>query len=122
MSQLPALGGQRTGASASASVLSMSIQGLFPLGLTILISLLSKGLSRIYSSTTGPEGLHISKSVEIRDWCDSVLEIIPKEMDGGSDISPAESADPSPTPPTLSPRYNLYFYHFILHFKILLSK
>ena len=71
MSQLPALGGQSPGASASASVLSMSIQGLFPLGLTILISLLSKGLSRIYSSTTGPEGLHISKSLEIRDWCDS---------------------------------------------------
>ena len=30
----------------------MNIQGLFPLGLTGLISLLSKGLSRVFSSTT----------------------------------------------------------------------
>ena len=36
----------------SASVLPMNIQGWFPLGLTGLISLLSKGLSRIFSSTT----------------------------------------------------------------------
>ena len=36
---------------ASLSVLPMNIQGWFPLGLTGLISLLSKGLSRIYSST-----------------------------------------------------------------------
>ena len=41
-----------TGASASASVLPMTIQGRFPLGLTGLISLLSKGLSRVFSSTT----------------------------------------------------------------------
>ena len=43
---------QSTGASASASVLLMSIQGLFPLRLTGLISLLSKGLSGIFSGTT----------------------------------------------------------------------
>ena len=36
-------GGQSTGASASASVLPMNIQGWFPLGLTDLISLLCKG-------------------------------------------------------------------------------
>ena len=40
------------GASASASVLLMNIQGWFPLGLTGLISLLSKGLSKVFSSTT----------------------------------------------------------------------
>ena len=45
-------GGQTIGASASASVLPMSIQGWFPLGLIGLISLLSKGLSRVFSSTT----------------------------------------------------------------------
>ena len=44
MSQLFISGGQSIGASASASVLPMKIQGLFPLGLTGLISLLSKGL------------------------------------------------------------------------------
>ena len=35
----------------SESVLPMSIQGWFPLGLTCLISLLSKGLLRVFSST-----------------------------------------------------------------------
>ena len=40
------------GASASASVLPMNIQGWFPLGLTGWISLQSKGLSRVFSSTT----------------------------------------------------------------------
>ena len=45
-------GGQSTGASASASVLPMNIQDWFPLGLTGWSSLQSKGLSRIFSSTT----------------------------------------------------------------------
>ena len=45
-------GGQRIEALASASVFPMSIQGWFPLGLTGLISLLSKGPSRVCSSTT----------------------------------------------------------------------
>ena len=51
MSRLFASGGQSTRASASASVLLMNIQGWFPLGLTGLISLQSKGLSRVFSST-----------------------------------------------------------------------
>ena len=51
-SWLFASGGQSIGASASASVLPMNIQGWFPLGLTGLISLLSKGLSRVFSSST----------------------------------------------------------------------
>ena len=51
VSQLFASGGQNIGTSALASVLSMNIQG-FPLGLTGLISLQSKGLSRVFSSST----------------------------------------------------------------------
>ena len=47
VSQLFASGGQRIGASVSASVLPMTIQGLFPLGWTGLISLQSKGLPRV---------------------------------------------------------------------------
>ena len=43
---------QSTGASASASVLLMSIQGWFPLWLTGLISSVSKELSRVFCSTT----------------------------------------------------------------------
>ena len=51
MSWLFTSGGQRIRASASASVLPINIQSRFPLGLTSLISLLSKGLSRVFSST-----------------------------------------------------------------------
>ena len=43
---------QNTGASASASVLPLSIQGWFPLTLTSLMSLLSRGLSGVFSSNT----------------------------------------------------------------------
>ena len=49
VSWLLASGGQSIGASASASVLLMNTQCWFPLGLTGLISLLSKGLSRVFS-------------------------------------------------------------------------
>ena len=45
MSQVFASGGQIIGVSTSASVFPMNIQDLFPLGLTGLISLQSKGLS-----------------------------------------------------------------------------
>ena len=45
------LGCQSIGASASASVLPVNIQDWFPLGWTGLISLLSKGLSRVFSNT-----------------------------------------------------------------------
>ena len=44
--------GQSMGVSALASVLPINIQDWFPLGWTGLISLLSKGLSRIFSNTT----------------------------------------------------------------------
>ena len=52
ISQLFKSGGQSIGASASASVLPMNIQDWFPLGLTGLISLQSKGLSSVFFSTT----------------------------------------------------------------------
>ena len=52
MSQFFTSGGQSIGISASASVLPMSIQDWFPLRLTGLISLQSKGLSRVFSNTT----------------------------------------------------------------------
>ena len=50
LSQIFASGGHCIG--ASALVLSMSIQGWFPLGLTGLIFLQSKGLSRLFPNTT----------------------------------------------------------------------
>ena len=45
-------GGQSTGVSASAFVPPMNIQDWFPLGLNSLISLQSKGRSRVFSYTT----------------------------------------------------------------------
>ena len=48
MSQLFASHGQNIGASASVSVLPMNIQGWFPLGMTGLISLQSKGLKSLF--------------------------------------------------------------------------
>ena len=52
MSQLFASGGQSIGASATALVLLVHIQGWLPLGLTGLISLQSKRLSRVFSNIT----------------------------------------------------------------------
>ena len=52
MSRLFASGGQSIGASASASVLPINIQGWFLSGLIGLVSLQSKGLSRAFSNTT----------------------------------------------------------------------
>ena len=60
ISWLFAPGGQSIEASASASVLPMNIQGWFPLGLTGLISLLPKGLSSVFCSTTEASVLQLS--------------------------------------------------------------
>ena len=78
-------GDQSIGVSASASVLPMNIQDWFPLGLTGLISLQSKGLSRVFSNTTVQKhqflGAQLSflinqiiKVREIRDSNDSSIE------------------------------------------------
>ena len=66
MRQLFASGGQSIGASASATVLPMHIQGWFPLGLTGVISFLSKGLSRVFSS------YHNSK---VAFWCSAFFMV-----------------------------------------------
>ena len=52
MSRFFASCGQSIGALAPALVLPMNMQGWFPLGLIGLISLQSKGLSRVFSNTT----------------------------------------------------------------------
>ena len=51
VSQFFPSGGQSIGISASASILPINIQDWFPLGLTDLIFLLFKGLSRVFSNT-----------------------------------------------------------------------
>ena len=62
MSRLFTSDGQRIGASASASVLPVNIQGWFPLGLTGLISLQSKRLSK---SSPAPQCENINSLVLI---------------------------------------------------------
>ena len=52
VSQFFPSGSESIGASASALVLPVNIHGWFPLGLTDWICLLSKGLSKVFSSTT----------------------------------------------------------------------
>ena len=64
-----ASGGQSIGVSTSASVLPMNIQNWFPLGLTGLTSLWSKGLSRVFSNTTVEK--HQSFSVQFSLWSNS---------------------------------------------------
>ena len=80
--QLFTSGGQSTGISASASFLPMNIQSWYPLGLISLISLYSKRLSRVFSSTTiwkhqffrsGGQSIGVSSSISvlpmnIQDW------------------------------------------------------
>ena len=62
MSRFFTSGGQSIGVSASALVLPMNIQGWFPLGLTGLISLQSKRLSRVFSNTFGTQSSQQSNS------------------------------------------------------------
>ena len=69
VSQLFASGGQSIGTSASTSFLPMNSQGWFPLGLTSFISLFSKGLSRVFCSTT--IGMHQFFSAQPSLWFNS---------------------------------------------------
>ena len=65
--------GQSIRASASASVLPMTFQDLFPLGLTRLITLLSKRLSRVFFSTTTQK--HQFFSAQLALWYNSHIHI-----------------------------------------------
>ena len=69
ISQFFESGGKSIGPSASASVLPMKIQDWFPLGLTGWISLQSKGLSRVFSSTTAQK--HQFFSAQLSLWSNS---------------------------------------------------
>ena len=62
-SQFFATGGQSIRASASASVLPMNVENWFPLRLTGLISLQSRGLSRVFSNTTVQKHQFFNSSV-----------------------------------------------------------
>ena len=68
-SQFFTSGGQSIAASASALVLPMNIQGWFPLGLTGLISLQSKGFLRVSSTTTVQKNKFFSAQLSL--WSNS---------------------------------------------------
>ena len=63
---------QSIGTSLSASVLPVNIQGWFPLGWTGLISLQSKGLSRVFSNTTVQK--HQFSGAQLSLWYNSHIQ------------------------------------------------
>ena len=67
-------GGQSIGVSTSASVLPMNSQDWFPLGWTGLISLQSKGLSRVFSNTTVQKRQFFSAQLSL--WPNSLIQAI----------------------------------------------
>ena len=73
VSQFFSLGGRSIGVSASASVLPMNTQHWSPLGWTGLISLLSKGLSRVFFNTTILK--HHFFSAQLSLWPNSHIHI-----------------------------------------------
>ena len=77
MSQLFAWGGQSIGVSASASVLPKKSQGLSPSEWTGWIFLQSKGLSRVFSSTTVQK--HQSFGAQLSSQSNSHIHIWPLE-------------------------------------------
>ena len=81
MSWLFASSGKSTGASASASVLPMNIQDWFPLGLTSLICLQSKGLSRVFFNTT------VQKHQFFRCWAFFIVQLSHLYMTTGKTIA-----------------------------------
>ena len=68
VSQFFTSGGQHIGDSASASVPPVNIQGWFSLGMTDLISLLSKGLARVLCSTTILNHQFCGTQPSFSDW------------------------------------------------------
>ena len=76
MRWLFASGGQSIGASSSASVLAINIQSWFPLGLSGLISLLSKELLRVFSSTTIWKHLFFSAQAYLWSILDKLFNLM----------------------------------------------
>ena len=73
MSQLFAWGGQSTGVSILASFLPKNTQGWSPLEWTGWISLQSKGLSRVFSSTTAQKHQFFSASISKRNYQNTIF-------------------------------------------------
>ena len=83
MSQLFTSGGQNIGVSASASVFPMNIQDWSPLGWTDWISVLSMGLSRVFSNTTVQKHHFFGAQKNGIDDCICKAEIVGKKSTYG---------------------------------------
>ena len=77
VSQFFTSGGQRIGVLASESVLPKNIQDWFPLGWTRWISLLSKGLSSVFSNTTVLKHQYCCAQLSL--WSNSLIHTWPLE-------------------------------------------
>ena len=106
MSQFFASGGQSIRALVSASVLPMNIQDWFPLELTGWFSLQSKGLSRVFSSTTVQK--HQFFSAQLSLWSNSHIHTWPLEIP----LSLAFSGSTPCTPPTVL--HVMWFFPYLL--------
>ena len=117
MSWLFASGGQSIGVSASASVLPINIQNWFPLGLTGLISLLSKGLARVFSNTK------IQKLSILQHSVFFMIQLSHSYMTTGKTIALTSTQQywsrlPCPPPGDLpNPRINSHLLH-LLHWHV----
>ena len=83
MSQLFVSGSNRIGVSVLAPFLSMNIQGWFPLWLTDLITLLSKGFSRVFFSNTVQKHELFVDQTSL--WCNSHNHTLSTEKQHSSD-------------------------------------
>ena len=135
MSPLFPPGGQSIRVSASASVLPMNIQGWFPLGLTGLTSLLSKGLSRVFSSTIAWK--HQFFGIQLSLWSNSEKAMVTRSStlawkipwaEEPGRLQSMESMMPSnhlvfcrpPSPPALNsifPKIRVYSNELALHIR-----
>ena len=112
-SQFFTSGGQSTGVSASASVLPMNIQDWSPLGWTGLISLQSKGLSRVFSSTT--IRMHQFFAAQPSSCITSLkCQPSPRERLFSYDTTKTILPTPSPHVRQLCPHTLLYFSLYLL--------
>ena len=78
MNQFFSSGGQSIRVSASASDLPMCVQDWFPLGLTGLVSLQSKGLSRVFSNATVEKHQYFSAQLSL--WSNSHIHMWPLDV------------------------------------------
>ena len=87
---------------ASASVLPINIQGSFPLGLTDLISLQSKGLSGVFSNTTVQK--HVFFGTQLPLWSQFSHPCMPTGKTSPEISIPGLGLQPTPRTPPLEQR------------------